>query len=129
MNKEIIFTDEAPKAIGPYSQAVKAGTFLFISGQIAIDPATGNFLAESSVKEQTHRIMKNLSAILKAKNLDFSAVVKTTIYLTELTDFSIVNEIYASYFATKDYPARATVAVKALPREALVEIEMIAYIS
>ena len=124
MSKQIINTTNAPAPIGPYNQSVKAGGLLFISGQIAMDPATGNITAEG-VEAETHQVMKNLHAILQAAGLSFSAVVKTTIFLTDMSLFAAVNEIYAGYFEG-DHPARETVAVKGLPRGVNVEISMIA---
>lgn len=124
MSKQIINTTNAPAPIGPYNQSVKAAGLLFISGQIAMDPATGNVTAEG-VEAETHQVMKNLHAILQAAGLDFSAVVKTTIFLTDMSLFATVNEIYAGYFEG-DHPARETVAVKGLPRGVNVEISMIA---
>lgn len=124
MSKQIINTTNAPAPIGPYNQSVKAGGLLFISGQIAMDPATGNITAVD-VEAETHQVMKNLHAILQAAGLGFSAVVKTTIFLTDMSLFATVNEIYAGYFEG-DHPARETVAVKGLPRGVNVEISMIA---
>lgn len=126
MEKTIIQTDQAPAPIGPYSQAVKAGNMLFISGQIAIDPQT-NELNNSDLNTETHQVMKNLSAVLAAAGLDFSNVVKTTIFLSDMSLFAAVNEIYGGYF-TGEFPARETVAVKGLPRNVHVEISMIAAI-
>jgi len=124
MSKQIINTTNAPAPIGPYNQSVKAGGLLFISGQIPMDPATGNITAEG-VEAETHQVMKNLHAILQAAGFGFSAVVKTTIFLTDMSLFAAVNEIYAGYFEG-DHPARETVAVKGLPRGVNVEISMIA---
>lgn len=124
MSRQIINTPGAPAPIGPYNQSVKAGGFLFISGQIAMDPETGNILSES-IQAETHQVMKNLNAILEAAGLDFSAVVKTTIFLTDMALFAAVNEVYAGYFSG-NHPARETVAVKGLPRGVNVEISMIA---
>ena len=126
MEKTIIQTHHAPAPIGPYSQAVKAGNMLFISGQIAIDPQT-NELNNSDLNTETHQVMKNLSAVLAAAGLDFSNVVKTTIFLSDMSLFAAVNEIYGGYF-TDQFPARETVAVKGLPRNVHVEISMIAAI-
>jgi 2-iminobutanoate/2-iminopropanoate deaminase len=125
MRKEIIATEEAPKAIGPYSQAVRVGTLVFLSGQIPLDPKTGE-LVQGDIVEQTRRVMENLSAVLRASGVSLSEVVRSTIYLTNLGDFGKVNEVYASYFPTEP-PARATVEVSALPRGASVEIDMIAH--
>ncbi len=119
-----IATKEAPEAIGPYSQAIRAGGFLFTSGQIPIDPGTGS-LAGEDIKEQAHRVMKNLEAVLKAGGAGFGSVVKATIFLTDLGNFGLVNEIYESYLQ-KPYPARSCVEVGALPKGAGVEIEMVA---
>jgi len=116
-------TPNAPAAIGPYSQAIKAGGFLFISGQIPIDPATGRMTVDTT--SQTKQVMRNLEAILAAEGLTFADVVKTTIYLTNLDDFARVNEVYGSYFEL-DPPARATVQVAALPKGAKVEIDAVA---
>ncbi len=121
---EIIATDAAPKAIGPYSQAIKSGKVLYASGQIALDPATGN-LVEGDFAAQAHRVFENLKAVLAAAGANFSSVAKATVYLTDLANFATLNEIYASYFgATK--PARSTVGVAQLPKGALVEIDLIA---
>jgi 2-iminobutanoate/2-iminopropanoate deaminase len=124
MSKQIINTASAPAPIGPYSQSVKAGGFLFISGQIAINPATGNVEA-NSIEEETHQAMKNIAAILTEAGLDFSAVVKTTIFLTDMALFGAVNEVYAGYLSG-NFPARETVAVKGLPKGVNVEISMTA---
>ena|SRR5688572_18200767 len=124
MEKKIINTSEAPAPIGPYSQAVQSGSFLFISGQVAINPATGNVDAKE-INEETIQVMKNLTAILHEAQMDFNNVIKTTIFLSDMSHFATVNEIYAGYF-TGDYPARETVAVKGLPKNVNVEISMIA---
>ena len=124
MDKRIINTTDAPAPIGPYSQAVHAGNFLFISGQVAIDPATGNVEAKN-IAEETEQVMKNLAAILHEAQMDFNNVIKTTIFLSDMGHFSTVNENYARYF-TGDFPARETVAVKGLPKNVNVEISMIA---
>jgi len=124
MNKQIINTNNAPAPIGPYNQAVRAGDWLFISGQVAIDPATGN-LKMDTIQEETTLVMQNLQAILTEAGATFSNVVKTTIYLSDMALFAQVNEVYGSYF-TADYPARETVAVKGLPKNVNVEISMIA---
>ena len=124
MSKKIINTDQAPAPIGPYNQSVLANGFLFISGQIAIDPATGNIEA-TSIAEETEQVMKNLAAILKEASMDFAHVAKTTIFLSDMAHFVTVNEVYAKYFSS-DHPARETVAVKGLPKEVNVEISMIA---
>lgn len=127
MAKEIISTERAPAAIGPYSQAVAAGGFVFLSGQIPIDPAT-RALVPGDVRKQTRQVLDNLKAVLAASGASLGDVVKTTIYLTNLADFTAVNEIYAETFSTEP-PARATVGVAALPMGAKVEIDAIAVTS
>ncbi len=122
--KKIINTPNAPAPIGPYNQAVMAGDMLFISGQVALVPGTGE-LANADLTEETNQVMKNLEAILAEAGMDFSQVVKTTIFLSDMSLFGAVNEIYGSYF-TSAYPARETVAVKGLPKNVNVEISMIA---
>ncbi len=122
--KEIIATSRAPKAIGPYSQGVKAGGFVFFSGQIALDPLTGELCADDVVA-QTEQVMENIGAVLKAAGLAFEDVVKSTIFLADLADFAKVNEVYGRRFPVEP-PARSTVEVQGLPRGALVEIEVIA---
>ncbi len=121
---QMINTDKAPKAIGPYSQAVKYENLVFISGQIAIDPKTQEFI-NGDVETQTRRVMENIKGILEEAGLNFNHVIKTTIYLKNIADFQKVNEIYGSYFK-EHKPARATVEVSNLPKGALVEIEAIA---
>jgi 2-iminobutanoate/2-iminopropanoate deaminase len=125
MEKKIFTTQNAPAPIGPYSQAVKAGNMLFISGQVAIDPATGNVEA-GDIPSETHQVMKNLQAILQEAGADFNAVVKTTIFLSDMSLFAQVNEVYGKYFSSS-FPARETVAVKGLPKNVNVEISMIAF--
>ena len=122
--KKIISTANAPKAIGPYSQAVEAGNTLYISGQIPIDPATGK-LVEGDITLQTARVLKNISAILSAAGFSFTDVVKSTCLLSDIADFKAMNEVYGQYY-TENQPARAAFAVKALPMGALIEIETIA---
>ena len=122
--KKVIATTNAPAAIGPYSQAVQVGNMLFASGQLGIDPATGNFV-EGAVKEQTAQAFKNVKAILTEAGLDISDVVKTTVFLAVMGDFGAMNEVYASQFEGA-FPARSAVAVKTLPKNGLVEIEVIA---
>jgi len=122
--KKIFRTDEAPAPIGPYSQAVSAGNFLFVSGQIALVPSTGE-LVLSNVREETIQVMKNLQAVLTAAGTDFENIVKTSIFLSDMAHFQVVNEVYAGYF-TKDFPARETVQVAGLPRSVNVEISVIA---
>lgn len=122
--KSIIQSDNAPAPIGPYSQAVKVGNMLFTSGQIAIDPATGE-LKTGNLEEETHLVMNNMKAVLAAADMDFSHVVKTSIFLQDMGSFAEVNAIYGSYF-TSDFPARETVEVAGLPKGVNVEISMIA---
>ncbi len=124
MFKKALSTDKAPAAIGPYSQAVEIDGWLFISGQIPLDPATG-LLETGDIAKQTRRVMDNLRAILTARGRNFDSVVKTTIYLTDLADFESVNDVYASCFEAP-FPARATVGVTSLPKGADVEIEAVA---
>jgi 2-iminobutanoate/2-iminopropanoate deaminase len=124
MTRSVIATQDAPAAIGPYSQAVQSGGFLFLSGQIPLDPATGE-LVTGSIEEETHRVMKNLHGVLSAAGVGFEHVLKTTIYLTDLADFTKVGGVYATYFQNQP-PARATVQVSALPKGARVEIDAIA---
>jgi 2-iminobutanoate/2-iminopropanoate deaminase len=124
MQIDPIATDDAPKAIGPYSQGIKAHGFVYTSGQIPLDPATGN-LVGGSFEDQVHRVFRNLQAILTAADTDFSRVVKATVYVTDLGNFGALNSIYASYFGDHK-PARTTVEVSALPKDATVEIDLIA---
>ncbi len=127
MKREVIHSDEAPKAIGPYSQAVRAGSFVFLSGQIPLDYKTGEMVGASDVRAQAKQVMENLQAVLQAGGASFARVVKTTIYLKDLGDFGAVNEVYGHYFPAAP-PARATVQVAGLPRGALVEIDAIAVV-
>ncbi|MDC0680303.1 MULTISPECIES: RidA family protein [Sorangium] len=127
MSKIAITSDRAPRAIGPYSQAVKAGDLVFCSGQIPIDPATGELVA-GGIEEQTAQVIKNLTEVLSAAGASWSDVVKTTIYLTDLADFAIVNQVYGAAVGGV-LPARATVQVAALPKGAAVEIEAVAHLS
>lgn len=123
--KKIVSTTQAPAAVGPYSQAVRVGPMLFTAGQIPLDPKSGQLVSED-VGQQTRQVLENLTAVLKAEAMDFSNIVKTTVFMTNLGDFQTMNEIYASYF--KDLPpARSTVQVSALPKGAQVEIEVIAF--
>jgi 2-iminobutanoate/2-iminopropanoate deaminase len=124
MPKQTISSADAPKAIGPYSPAVRAGQLLFVSGQVALDPATGN-MVEGGIAEQTRRVLDNLGALLSAGGRSFADVVRTTIFLADMNDFAAVNEIYGQYFK-EPYPARATVQVARLPKDARVEIDVIA---
>jgi len=123
--RETIRTPDAPAAIGPYAQAVAAGPYVFCSGQIALDPATGS-LVEGNAATQTHQINRNIDAVLRAAGLGFADVVKTTIFLVAMDDFAAVNAVYAQPYGEGPYPARSTVAVAALPRGAKVEIEVVA---
>ena len=125
MSKKIISTTDAPAAIGPYSQANFVNGVLYISGQIPIDPATGNLV--DGIEKETHQVMKNLKAILEEAGLSFSNVVKATIFLKSMDDFAAMNEIYASYLDANSYPARETVQVACLPKNVSVEISMIAH--
>jgi len=123
MEKKIINTGKAPAPIGPYSQAVRAGNLVFVSGQICIDPATGE-LKNADIKEEAKQVMENLKSIINEAGMDFDNVIKTTIFLTNMNDFPVVNEIYGSYFRS-DFPARETVAVAALPKFVNVEISVV----
>ncbi|PYS74556.1 MAG: reactive intermediate/imine deaminase [Acidobacteria bacterium] len=120
-------TDNAPAAIGPYSQAIKAGGFVFASGQIPIDPQTGEFVA-GGIGEQTEQVLKNLSAVLEAAGSSLARVVKTTVFLADMKEFASMNEVYGKFF-TGEPPARATVAAAGLPKDARVEIEAVALVS
>ena len=122
--KRVIQTNQAPAAIGPYSQAIRKGDFLFASGQLGIDPATGDFVA-GGVKEQTAQVFKNIKAILAEAGYTMADIVKTTVFLADMGDFAEMNEVYASQFDSA-FPARSAVAVKTLPKNGLVEIEVIA---
>ena len=124
--KEVIHTDNAPKAVGPYSQAIRAGDFLFTSGQIPMDPGSGK-LVQGGIKEQARQVMKNLKAVLEAGGTDFSKVVKATVFLDDLKNFVQFNEVYGEYFPG-DRPARSTFQVAGLPLGAKIEIEMIALV-
>lgn len=125
MSKTVISTPNAPAAIGPYSQANMVNGVLYISGQVPIDPATGNLV--DGIEKETHQVMKNLQAVLEAAGLSFSHVVKATIFLKNMDDFAIMNEIYASYLDPNCFPARETVQVACLPKNVSVEISMIAH--
>ena len=122
--KEVIRTSQAPAAIGPYSQAIRANGMLFCAGQVPLDPATGQ-MVEGGITEQTRRVLENVRGVLEAGGSSFDKVVKSTVFLTTMDDFAAMNEVYAEYF-TSDAPARSTVAVAQLPRGARVEIEVIA---
>ena len=123
--KKIISTTEAPAAIGPYSQAVRAGSFVFCAGQVPLDPKSGQIVSED-ITEQTRRVLDNVTAILKAEQLTLAHVVKTTVFLSDFGDFQKMNEVYATYF-NENPPARSTVGVSTLPKNAKVEIEAIAF--
>ena len=122
--KKVINTNQAPAAIGPYSQAIKVGNLVYTSGQIPINPATGNFV-EGGIKEQTRQSLTNIKAILEGTGLSMNNVVKTTVFLADMNDFAEMNSVYAEFFS-EPYPARSAVAVKTLPKGALVEIEVVA---
>jgi len=122
--KKVISTSKAPSAIGPYSQAIKVGNLIYTSGQIPINPATGNFV-EGGIKEQTRQSLTNVKAILEEAGLTMANVVKTTVFMADMNDFADMNAVYAEFFA-EPYPARSAVAVKTLPKGALIEIEVMA---
>jgi len=122
--KDIVLTDRGPKPIGPYSQAVKSNGFVFLSGQVALDPKTNDFVG-ADVRQQTERVLENLKAILEASGVTLNHVVKTTVFLKDMNDFAAMNEVYARYF-TAAPPARSTVQAARLPKDALVEIDLIA---
>ncbi|MBR4670968.1 MAG: RidA family protein [Butyrivibrio sp.] len=122
---QYVSTDKAPAAIGPYSQAIKAGDFLYASGQIPINPATGE-IDTTTIEDQTNRVCQNIGEILKAAGTDYEHVVKTTCFLAEMSDFAAFNGVYEKYFTSK--PARSCVAVKKLPKDVLCEVEVIAYL-
>ena len=124
--REIVSTDKAPGAIGPYSQAIKTGGLIFCSGQIPIDPITGEFVS-NDIAEQTEQVLKNLTAVLEAGGTNLANVVKTTVFLADMSDFAAMNEVYGRYFS-ENKPARATVQAARLPRDAKVEIECIAVV-
>ncbi|MEO0117337.1 MAG: RidA family protein [candidate division WOR-3 bacterium] len=124
-NKKIIFSEDAPKPIGPYSQGIKIGNFLFTAGQIAIDPKT-NELIKGDIKEETRRVLENLKAILTREGFSLKDVIKVNIYLVDLSYFPQVNEVYAEYFK-EDFPVRTTVGVASLPKGARIEIDLLAY--
>lgn len=124
MRRGVVTTEKAPKAVGPYVQGVKAHGFLFTAGQIGLDPATGK-LVEGGIEAQTRRVLENLKAVVEAAGSSFKQAVKTTVYLTDLSHFQVMNQIYASYFEGQS-PARSTVGVAQLPLGALVEIELVA---
>lgn len=123
--KKVIASSAAPKAVGPYSQAIQAGDYLFASGQLPVDPAVGKII-EGDIQAQFHQIMKNLNAVLQEAGLSFNDVVKTTVFVTDMADFAAINAVYAEYFP-KDKPARSCVQVAALPLGGQVEMELIAF--
>ncbi len=125
MNKKVINTEKAPRPIGPYSQAIQAGEFLFLSGQIPIDPSTGEII-KGDIRQQTRQVLENLKAILESQGLGMEDVVKVTIFLKDLKNFAQVNEVYGTYFSTPA-PARTTVEISRLPRDCELEIEAIAF--
>ncbi len=122
--KDVVLTDKGPKPIGPYSQAIKSGGFLFASGQVALDPRSNEFLS-GDIRQQTERALENIKGILEAGGVNLHHVVKTTVFLKDMNDFAAMNEVYGKYFASAP-PARSTVQVARLPKDALVEIEVIA---
>jgi 2-iminobutanoate/2-iminopropanoate deaminase len=125
MAKKIVSTDAAPKAIGPYSQAVDLGDLVFLSGQIPLDPASGQIVGAGDIQAQTERVLQNMAAVLQAAGMTLANVVRTTVFMIDLAEFPKMNEVYAKYFA-QDPPARSTVQVSALPRGSRVEIDAIA---
>ena len=124
MKKKVVHTEKAPKAIGPYSQGIQAGNFLFLSGQIPLDPASGE-LVKGDIREQARRVLENLKGVLESQNLGMEDVVKVTIFLKDMGNFSQVNEVYGAYFPSSP-PARSTVEVARLPRDVDIEVEAIA---
>ncbi|MGI5962288.1 MAG: RidA family protein [Lawsonibacter sp.] len=126
MEKAVISTQQAPSAIGPYSQAIRAGNFLFVSGQIPLDPSTGT-IAPANIQDQTTRVLENVKAILQAAGADLNQVVKTTVFLQNMDDFSAMNQVYQTFFPAQ-CPARSAVQVSRLPKDVLVEIEAIAIV-
>jgi len=126
MSKQIVSTENAPKAIGPYSAGVKAGDFVYTAGQLGIDPATGSFV-EGGIEAETRQAMNNLRAVLEAAGASLENVVKTTVFLRDMNDFAAMNAVYAEFF-TADFPARSAVQVARLPKDAAVEIEAIAFV-
>lgn len=126
MRRVIVSTEQAPRAIGPYSQAVQSGDLLFLSGQIALDPVTGQLVGDGDVRRETEQVLANAAAVLRAGGASFGEVAKATIFLVDMADFAVVNEVYGRAFEGLAPPARSTVAVAALPRGARVEIEFVA---
>lgn len=129
MSRDVVSTERAPRAIGPYSQAIRSGGLLFLSGQIALDPATGQLVGGGDVRKETEQVMANARAVLDAGGASFGDVLKATIFLVDMADFAVVNEVYGRAFEGVSPPARSTVAVAALPRGARVEIELLARVS
>jgi 2-iminobutanoate/2-iminopropanoate deaminase len=127
MNKEVISTPNAPSAIGPYSQAIRAGNLLFVSGQISIDPSTGNVIDDKTIQGQTRRVLQNLIAIVEAAGGSAQNIVKTTVFLRDMSDFAEMNAVYSTFF-TASPPARATVEAARLPRDVSIEIDCVAVI-
>ncbi len=127
-SKQVIKTSNAPDPVGPYNQAIKAGNFIYCSGQIAIDPITNEIPNLGDIEKETFQVLKNLSAVLKAGGAKLGDVIKTTIYLTDLKNFQVVNKIYSDFFNTDNPPARACVEVSSLPKDVLVEIDCIAFL-
>ena len=125
MDKTVITTPQAPSAIGPYSQGIQAGNFLFVSGQIPIDPSTGKLIEDKSIGAQTRRVLQNLQAIVSAAGASMESIVKTTVFLKDMNDFAEMNSVYAEFFRSTP-PARATVEVSRLPRDTSIEIDCIA---
>ncbi len=123
--KKIVSTTNAPSAIGPYSQGIQVGNLFFFSGQIPIDPATGNFAAED-IEGQTRQVLTNIKALLESQGLTMDNVVKTTVFLKDINEFSAMNDVYAEFFTEGNYPARSAVQVAAIPKDARVEIEVVA---
>ena len=126
MKKTVIQTEKAPKAIGPYSQAIQAGNFLFLSGQIPLDPKTGEFI-KGDIRRQTQQVLENIKGVLESQELEMDSVVKVTIFLKDIGNFNEVNEVYATYFRSSP-PARSTVGVAKLPKDADIEIEAVALV-
>ena len=127
-SKQVIKTSNAPDPVGPYNQAIKAGNFIYCSGQIAIDPITNEIPNLGDIEKETFQVLKNLSAVLNAGGAELGDVIKTTIYLTDLKNFQVVNKIYSDFFNTDTPPARACVEVSSLPKDVLVEIDCIAFL-
>jgi len=124
--KDVVLTGRGPKPIGPYSQAIKSNGFVFVSGQIALDPQTGEFIG-TDIRQQTEQVLENVKAIVEASGVHLNHVVKTTVYLKDMSDFAAMNEVYARYF-TLSPPARSTVEAARLPKDALVEIDVVAFL-